>query len=74
MTPPLEDDVPTIGARAFAAELKAQREARGFSSSNGGNCVEVARNIADVVAVRDSNCLFLNLSGAVRWWARSRQD
>jgi hypothetical protein len=25
-----------------------------FSSSNGGNCVEVARNIAGVVAVRDS--------------------
>jgi hypothetical protein len=25
-----------------------------FSSSNGGNCVEVARNIPDVVAVRDS--------------------
>src|SRR5580693_2537297 len=29
MTPPREDDVPTIGVRAFAAELKAQREARG---------------------------------------------
>ncbi len=25
-----------------------------FSSSNGGNCVEVARNIPGVVAVRDS--------------------
>ena len=25
-----------------------------FSSSNGGNCVEVARNLPDVVAVRDS--------------------
>lgn len=25
-----------------------------FSSSNGGNCVQVARNIAGVVAVRDS--------------------
>lgn len=25
-----------------------------FSSSNGGNCVEVARNITGVVAVRDS--------------------
>jgi hypothetical protein len=24
------------------------------SSSNGGNCVEVARNLRDVVAVRDS--------------------
>ena len=25
-----------------------------FSSSNGGNCVEVARNLPGVVAVRDS--------------------
>lgn len=25
-----------------------------FSSSNGGNCVEVARNLAGIVAVRDS--------------------
>jgi hypothetical protein len=25
-----------------------------YSSNNGGNCVEVARNIANVVAVRDS--------------------
>jgi Domain of unknown function (DUF397) len=25
-----------------------------FSSSNGGQCVEVARNLPDVVAVRDS--------------------
>jgi hypothetical protein len=26
-----------------------------YSSSNGGNCVEVARNLPGVVAVRDSN-------------------
>jgi Domain of unknown function (DUF397) len=25
-----------------------------YSSSNGGNCVEVARNLPDLVAVRDS--------------------
>lgn len=25
-----------------------------YSGANGGNCVEVARNLADVVAVRDS--------------------
>ena len=25
-----------------------------FSSSNGGNCVEVARNLPGIVAVRDS--------------------
>jgi hypothetical protein len=25
-----------------------------YSSGNGGQCVEVARNLADVVAVRDS--------------------
>jgi hypothetical protein len=25
-----------------------------FSSSNGGNCVEVARNLSGIVAVRDS--------------------
>lgn len=25
-----------------------------YSSGNGGNCVEVADNLADVVAVRDS--------------------
>ncbi len=33
MTPPPEDDVPTIGVRAFAAELKAQREARGWTQA-----------------------------------------
>ena len=33
MTPPREDDVPTIGVRAFAAELKAQREARGWTQA-----------------------------------------
>lgn len=25
-----------------------------FSNGNGGNCVEVARNLPDIVAVRDS--------------------
>jgi transcriptional regulator with XRE-family HTH domain len=33
MTPPLEDDVPMAGLRAFAAELKAQREARGWTQA-----------------------------------------
>ena len=33
MTPPPEDDAPTIGVRAFAAELKAQREARGWTQA-----------------------------------------
>lgn len=33
MTPPREDDVPTIGVRAFAAELKAQREVRGWTQA-----------------------------------------
>ena len=28
-----------------------------YSSSNGGNCVEVARNLPGVVAVRDSKDL-----------------
>ncbi len=33
MTPPPEDDAPRIGVRAFAAELRAQREARGWTQA-----------------------------------------
>lgn len=33
MTPPLEDEAPMVGMRAFAGELKAQREARGWTQA-----------------------------------------
>lgn len=33
---------------------RAQWRKASRSSSNGGNCVEVARNLRDAVAVRDS--------------------
>jgi Domain of unknown function (DUF397) len=33
---------------------KADWRKSSYSSSNGGNCVEVARNLPGVVAVRDS--------------------
>lgn len=33
---------------------RAQWRKASYSSTNGGNCVEVARNLPSVVAVRDS--------------------
>lgn len=33
---------------------RAQWRKASYSGTNGGNCVEVAANLADVVAVRDS--------------------
>lgn len=33
---------------------KANWRKSSYSSSNGGNCVEVARNLPGIVAVRDS--------------------
>jgi hypothetical protein len=33
---------------------KAEWRKSSYSSSNGGNCVEVARNLPGIVAVRDS--------------------
>ena len=34
--------------------IRAEWRKASRSSSNGGNCVEVARNLRDAVAVRDS--------------------
>jgi Domain of unknown function (DUF397) len=33
---------------------RAEWHKASYSSSNGGNCVEVARNMSGIVAVRDS--------------------
>jgi hypothetical protein len=49
------------------------------SGSNGGNCVEVARNLPGVIAVRDSKdldgpVLIIGREGWVRFITRLRAD
>jgi hypothetical protein len=52
MTPPVEDDVPTIGMRGFAAELRAPREAPGWTQTETAARVSAATSAVSAGWIR----------------------